>query len=151
MKVEGSRGEARTRVVIDTNVWISAALSRDGVPAGVVRRVLDRGVVVFSAETFAELDARLWQPKFDPWLSMELRRRLLHDASAAACWVDIPGEIASRKECRDAEDDKFIHAALAAYASWLVSGDQDLLAVGAIPGLRIASPREALEDAGFCA
>lgn len=39
---------------------------------------------VFSAATFAELEARLWKPKFDRYLSMEIRRAILHDVNAAA-------------------------------------------------------------------
>ena len=45
------------RVVIDSNVWLSAALSPAGTPSQVLRRVLAYGVPVFSAPTFAELEA----------------------------------------------------------------------------------------------
>jgi putative PIN family toxin of toxin-antitoxin system len=138
MKVES------LRVVIDSNVWISAALSPDGAPAKVVRRVLEYGLAVFSPATFAELETRLWKPKFDRYLSMELRRRLLHDIDAAAFWVDVPPAIAVQSYCRDVDDDKFIHTALAAQAPWLVTGDRDLLDVAAIPGLRIPTPAETI-------
>lgn len=147
MKVEPAR---LPRVVIDSNVWISAALSRDGTPAQLVRRVLECGIPVFSPETFAELETRFWRPKFDRYLSMELRRRILHDANAAALWVDVPEEMQAQTWCRDADDDKFIRAALAAEARYLVSGDQDLLKVAPIAGLKILSPGEALSDAEFC-
>jgi putative PIN family toxin of toxin-antitoxin system len=148
MKAEAGH---RQRVVLDSNVWISAALSRNGTPAQVVRRVLARGIPVFSAATFAELEARLWRPKFDRYLSMELRRRILHDASAAALWVEIPPALADRAWSRDADDDHFLRAALAAEAQWLVSGDRDLLDIEAPAGLRIVAPSEALGDRGFCA
>lgn len=147
MKVEAAR---RQRVVVDSNVWISAALSREGAPAQVLRRVLECGVPVFSAETFAELETRFWRPKFDRFLSMELRRRILHDANAAGYWVEVPPEIQVQTWSRDADDDKFIRAALAAQAGYLVSGDQDLLTLAPMTGLRIVSPLEALADAGFC-
>lgn len=139
------------RVVIDSNVWISAALSLDGAPAKLVRRVLEQGVVVFSPATFAELETRLWKPKFDRYLSMELRRRLLHDIDAAAFWVDVPPAIAALSYCRDVDDDKFIHTALAAQSPWLVTGDRDLLDVPAVPGLRILTPAAALDLAEFVA
>lgn len=146
MKVETATAG---RVVIDTNVWISAALSSDGAPARVLRRVLECGMPVFSAATYTELETRFWRPKFDRYLSMELRRRILHDASAAAHWVEIPQNLRVQAWCRDVDDDKFIHAALAAQAGWLVSGDQDLLTMPAIAGLRVVSPVEALADNGF--
>jgi putative PIN family toxin of toxin-antitoxin system len=127
MSPEAAPGRHGQRVVLDSNVWISAALNREGTPALVVRRVLQRGIPVFSAATFTELETRLWRPKFDRYLSMELRRRILHDASAAAFWVDIPAALAEWAWSRDADDDHFVRAALAAEAQWLVSGDGDLL------------------------
>jgi putative PIN family toxin of toxin-antitoxin system len=41
---------------------------------------------------------------------------------------------------RDPEDDKFLSAALEAQAEYVVSGDKDLLAVGAHRGVRVISP-----------
>jgi uncharacterized protein len=137
-----------TRIVVDTNVWISAALSSTGAPALVVRWVLSHAVPVLSEPTFAELERRLWLPKFDRYVSIELRQQILHDLSASAYWTDVPAEIASRTYCRDADDDKFIHTALAANAAWLVTGDQDLLSVPAIPELQIISPAEAVKRLG---
>lgn len=137
-------------VVIDSNVWISAALSRTGAPALLVRHVLERGLPVFSPDTFAEFETRLWLPKFDRYVSMELRQRILHDLNASAYWVDVPPEIAAKHYCRDASDDKFIHTALAAQAPWLVTGDQDLLDVPKVPDLRILTPAEAMQEPGFC-
>jgi putative PIN family toxin of toxin-antitoxin system len=139
------------RVVIDTNIWISAALSRDGAPARLVRQVLEHSLPVFSPATFAELETRLWRPKFDCYLSMELRRQILHDLNAAEHWVEVPPEIAACTHCRDADDDKFIHAALAAGAAWLVSGDQDLLDAPTVPGVRILSAADALRLPEFSA
>lgn len=145
------RAEARRqRVVVDTNVWISAALNRNGAPAGVAHRVLDHGLPVFSAATFAELELRLWRPKFDRYLGMELRQRILHDLSAAAFWVEVPEKLAMQTWSRDADDDHFVRAALAAEAAWLVSGDRDLLDLQPPPGLRIVAPAVALADSAFC-
>ncbi len=114
-------------IVIDTNVLISAALSPDGVPATLLAKVLTDHRVVFTTATFAELESRLWKPKFDRYINLEERKAVLHDVSAAAIWVDVPQSIANAAYSRDADDDMFIHAALAAEATLLVTGDQDLL------------------------
>ncbi|PIQ52311.1 MAG: putative toxin-antitoxin system toxin component, PIN family [Comamonadaceae bacterium CG12_big_fil_rev_8_21_14_0_65_59_15] len=132
------------RVVLDTNVWLSAALSPQGAPAQVVQRVLLQGVAVFSDATFAELQTRLWKPKFDRYLSLDVRHAILRDARAAALWVDIAPDLATQHWSRDADDDAFIRTALAAQASWLVSGDDDLLSLPSITGLTILSPTHAL-------
>lgn len=138
------------RVVIDTNVWLSAALSPTGAPSQVVRRVLASGVPVFSDATFAELEARIWKPKFDRYLSMEARQGILHDARALAHWVGVPADTAAQRFSRDGDDDKFIHAALAASALWLVTGDQDLLVIEVDSGVRIVAPAQVLLIDTFC-
>ena len=138
------------RVVLDTNIWLSAAISASGAPAQVVRRVLQHGMPVFSKAAFAELEARLWKPKFDRYLSLETRRAILHDANAVAHWVDIPAHLAAQTYSRDPDDDKFIHTALAASAAWLVTGDQDLLVIETQLPVRILTAGEALDEVNFC-
>ena len=55
------------RVVLDTNVLISALLQPTGSPRAVVNAIkAANGVLLFSDETFHELRARLFRPKFDP-------------------------------------------------------------------------------------
>ena len=95
MKVDPHRG--RRRVVVDTNVWISASLTANGAPAQLARRVLAECMPVLSEATFAELEARLWRPKFDRYLGMELRQRILHDLDAAAIWVANPPLLAAQR------------------------------------------------------
>ncbi len=129
--------------VIDTNVLISAALTARGAPARLVQRVLEHGMLVFSQPTFDELKTRLYRPKFDRYISLELREAVLHDLSAAARWVEI-GEPA--RYCRDRSDDMFIETALAARAGIVVSGDQDLLQAPPVEGLRILNPEQALAE-----
>lgn len=141
-------------VVIDTNVWISGLLTKTGQPAQLTRQVVRSAQPVFSAETFAELKDRLWRPKFDRYVTLEQRKSLLTDLEAIALWVDTPPDIAAQKFCRDATDDKFIHAALTAKAAWLVSGDKDLLILSTsllASGVRIVSPADALQLPEFLA
>lgn len=137
------------RVVVDTKVWISAALSKTGAPAQLVRYVLAHGIPVFTRRTFDELQSRLWKPKFDRYLSMELRKNLLHDASAAAFWADVPPTVRAQTYSRDPDDDAFVHAALAAEAPWLVTGDQDLLSLPPIARVQIVTPAMALGQRAF--
>lgn len=134
-------------VVIDSNVWISGMLTRSGAPAQLIRQVVRLGYPVLTPETFAELKQRLWLPKFDRYVSIEDRRRLLHEVDTTALWVDVPPKIAEQAFCRDADDDKFIHAALASNAGWLVTGDKDLLVLSdtlSASGVRIVSPSDAM-------
>lgn len=133
---------AALRLVIDTNVLISAALSSGGAPAAVVRMALARHRLVFSQATFDELRTRLYRPKFDRYISLENRERLLHDFNACADWVEIAEP---SHYCRDRDDDKFIETARTAQASYLISGDRDLLEAAAPDGLQIINAAQALE------
>ena len=132
------------KVVVDTNVWISGLLSRTGPPALLTRKVVQGGQAVFTAETFAELKERLWRPKFDRYVTIEQRKKLLSDIESSALWVEVPSTMATTTYCRDAADDMFIHAALTAQTTWLVSGDDDLLCLHPLGTLQILSPRDAL-------
>jgi putative PIN family toxin of toxin-antitoxin system len=140
---------AAPRVVIDTNVWISVFLVSTGAPARVVRSVLARGLPVFTQATFDELQTRLWKPRFDRYLTIDQRNRLLHDVNACALWVEIRPEMAVRRFSRDRDDDAFVHAALAAQARWLVTGDRDLLDVSESLPFEILTPAQTLADRAF--
>lgn len=146
MKVDPAVQARHGLVVVDTNVLLSAALVPGSVPAMLVDRLLDVGRLVFSAATFAELEERIWLPKFDRYLTIERRRRVLQQANAAAVWIDIPAALAQRAFSRDPKDDVFIQTALAAGAPRLISSDDDLLCLDPLDALRILTPRQALDE-----
>ncbi len=145
MKAEGDESPY-AKVVVDTNVLISAALVPGGLPAGLIDWLLQHARLVFSAETFAKLETRVWKPKFDRYISLEQRQALLGDLCSSGLWVDIPGDLAGQRWSRDADDDAFILAAHAAGASRLITGDEDLLVLQAVGPTLILSPRAALEE-----
>ncbi|MFZ2302347.1 MAG: putative toxin-antitoxin system toxin component, PIN family [Gallionella sp.] len=136
------------KVVLDTNVLLSAALSPRGAPAELVDTLLVEGRLVFSSAIFAELESRIWKPKFDRYLPIERRKHILHELGACALWVDVPAAISGQSFSRDVKDDAFIHAALAAGVTRLVSGDDDLLCLQPLGTLHIITPRAALEEIG---
>ena len=146
MRAESALPACYARVVLDTNVLLSAALSPGGAPAVLVDRLLLQGQLVFSKATFAELESRIWKPKFDRYLPIERRQRLLRDFDASALWVEVLPALAAQCFSRDASDDAFIHAALAAGACRLVSGDDDLLCLHPLETVHILTPRAALDE-----
>ena len=127
--------------VLDTNVLISAALSSKGAPHALVQHILNNGFLVFSTATFEELRSRIYRPKFDVYLSLDMREGLLHDFSASARWVE-PDTVLPYS--RDPSDDVFIATAMKAGLSFLVSGDKDLLEAPMPPGLQVLTPALAL-------
>ena len=127
--------------LLDTNVLISAALSNKGAPHALVQRILSQGCLVFSSATFEELRSRLYRPKFDVYLSLDMREGLLHDFSASARWIE-PDLVLPYS--RDPSDDVFIATAVKAGLPFLVSGDKDLLEAPLPAGLQVLTPTQAL-------
>lgn len=131
------------RAVLDTNVLISAVLG----PAGPPRKVIDavrreNGELIFSDETFNELQTRIWRPKFDSYVSRESRAIYLAQLKTVSAWVSIAG---AKMGCRDPDDDMFLETALIGDADCLVTGDGDLLEMTPHRGIPILTPATFLE------
>ena len=126
------------RAVLDTNVLISAALRPDGPPRAVVDAVREeRGVLLFSDETFDELRTRLLLPKFDRYVGRKGRAVFLAQLEAVSEWVPIAG---AKLGCRDPDDDKLLETALMGAAHCLVTGDRDLLEMPPFQNIPILTP-----------
>ena len=131
------------RVVLDTNILISAALRRQGLPRAVLDAVRAvNGVLLFSSETFDELRSRLHRPKFDRYVSREGRSIYLAQLVVVSEWVSITG---AKLGCRDPDDDKLLETALVGEADCLITGDRDLLAVYPFHDIPILTPAGFLE------
>lgn len=131
------------RALLDTNVLVSAVFF-----AGVPGRVLDalgqrRFALVLSPAILdeyrrvgAELERK--HPKlrgtFEPVVTLLAATATLVDAPPLAAPV-----------CADRDDDKFLAAAVVAWATVIVSGDRHLRDVSGWRGISVLTPREFLE------
>lgn len=130
------------RVVLDTNVLVSALLF-SGEPARIVTGWKSGAFVpVFSRETFDEFVKVLAYPKFE-LTDQEIDSLIEDEVLPFFEVVDIAESV--RGVCRDPADDPFLACALAANAAYLVSGDKDLLDLGRFKGAKIITPRELLK------
>lgn len=131
------------RVVLDTNVLISALLQPAGSPRAAVNKVKSaNGVLLFSDETFDELTTRLFRPKFDVYVSRRHRTVFLAQLETVSEWVAITG---AKLGCRDGDDDKVLETALTGNADCLVTGDRDLLDMSPFHGIPVLTPADFLE------
>jgi len=128
------------RAVIDTNVLVSAILSPKGVPAEVVR-AFQRGAfqLVLSPSILEEVRRVLFAPEIRRFwrIPEDHVLALLIDLERSALLV--PGTTPVRFG-RDPDDERFIAAALEAEATYLVSGDEDLLALRRVGRVEIVRP-----------
>jgi putative PIN family toxin of toxin-antitoxin system len=128
------------RVVVDTNVLISAALRPHGAPRAVVEAIhAAGGSLLFSDETIEELRTCIQRPKFDRFVSREDRALYVAQLEAVSEWVSIVG---AKLGCRDPEDDKLLETALMGRASCIVTGDEDLLTMSPFQGIPLVRPAD---------
>ena len=118
----------KTRVVLDTNVVLSALVFGGGA-AGRLRTAWQSGAFtpLVSTATAQELVRVLAYPKFR--LSTADQEELLADYLPYTTAVRIPSSPPNVPECRDPFDLMFLHLAVAGKADMLVTGDRDLLAL----------------------
>ncbi len=133
------------RVVLDTNVLLSALLFQAGTPSW-LRHAWQSGTVrpLASSDTTAELIRVLTYPRFR--LSAAEREDALADYLP---WCEVAAVPRRTRvpPCRDPFDRPFLMLAAAAKAEALVTGDRDLLALAdafAVPILTPARFREGL-------
>ncbi len=123
----GQEQKTLIRLVLDTNVLVSALLFSGEIGNVVSSWKASKFLPVFSQDTFDEFRRVLAYPKFS-LTPREIDVLLQNEVLPFCEVVDIEDEIIG--VCRDRSDDKFLSCAVAAKADYIVSGDKDLLVLG---------------------
>lgn len=138
------KGQA-PRVVLDTNVVLSALVFGGGPPAD-LRRAWQAGRCqpLMSKVTAAELIRVLAYPKFR--LSAEDREQLLADYVPYCTSIPVPHRVPGIPTCRDPSDVPFLELAVAGRGNYLVTGDRDLLSLGSAVPIAIVTAADLPAD-----
>ena len=130
-------------VVVDASTLVSAALKADSLPErALLRAVNEPSRLLLSQEVEDEYREVLFRNKFDRYVSIEHRQRILDLVVVAADRIENPAAV---RECRDPKDDKYLALALAGKAAVIVSSDvHHLLSMHPWRGIQILSPAEYL-------
>ena len=133
-----TRSVSRARLVLDTNVLLSALLFPSG-SLSWLRHAWQAGDVVplASPDTTGELIRVLCYPKFG--LTEDEREDLLAEY-LPWCETVIVSEPPDVPACRDPADLPFLQLALAGHAAAVVTGDDDLLAIAGECSVPILAP-----------
>lgn len=130
------------RVLIDTNVLISAALNANSVPFQAYIKAVSYPNDSLICEQNVEEMKRIFNKKFPSRLAA--LDRFLSTALLTLELVPIPtDENASESQIRDINDRPILRAAIAAKADILLTGDKDCLDSG-LENPRIMTPAEFL-------
>lgn len=132
------------RFVIDTNVYISAAISPHGKPYQVVFEATRRGILLTSTETFDELTTRLQRPRFLKYTTPEKRDAFIRFIRDQAHFVTITEKITA---CVDPDDDMFLEVAVNGQADYIITGNTKDFPPSPFRGIPILRPAEFLEIA----
>ena len=115
------------RVVVDTNVIVSAALVPGGNSAQLFDQVLESKIILVCAETIEELRRVLGYDRVTSRIPPGRRDLLVAMVAGAGETVEIAGN--RRVVASDPDDDKFIELAEAGRADCIITADRDLLAL----------------------
>src|SRR6266566_2523933 len=130
------------RIVLDTNVLVSAALKRNSTPGIAVLAVERRASLIKSLATERQLLEVVARPYFASLIDRDTAA-WLQKLMAAAELVTIAERIIA---CRDPTDDKFLELAVSGQADAIVTGDTDLLALNPFRHIPIVTPATFLRD-----
>lgn len=130
----------RTRIVIDTNVWLSG-LVYGGEPGRILKAFAGADIlVVVSEELLSELRNKVTHkfPLFIPRLSL-LEASIRKDAILVRLGTH---PVAAS---RDPKDNMVLETAFVGRCGYVVSGDKDLLILKSYEGIQIVKPAEFLQ------
>ncbi len=139
-KKEPEQRATPPRLVLDTNVLLSALLFQEG-SLSWLRTAWQSDAIcpLASHDTMAELIRVLSYPKFR--LTRDEREDLLADHLPWCETVTVPVSTV-HIDCRDPFDRPFVELAVAAKADVLVTGDKDLLVLASAFPIPILTPRQ---------
>jgi uncharacterized protein len=127
------------RIIIDTNIFVSAFVFKSETATDVVRFVALNHVMLFSESTFIELKMTLLKPKFTQIMELTTIKNLLKNLIRIGVFIEPKTKITV---CRDPKDNKFLELAVAGNADFIVTGDKDLLELPPFRNIRIITPKE---------
>ena len=134
------------RLVVDTNVIISAIISIEGIPAQILKAIRkNQAVLLVSDAIVQEYLEVLEYPKIQKYKKLDAEH--VRDLSSFLLTLTERVELLTEiKKSPDPDDDKFLSTAISGKADLLITGDkEDLLALKEIDGIPIVSAREALK------
>ena len=105
-------------------------------------RSLDDGTILTSLSVFEELNDVLGREKFDFYITLEERERFLESFIRESELVEITESV---QACRDPKDDRILELAVNGSASFIVTGDNDLLVLDPFRSIQIVTPAKLLK------
>ena len=130
------------RIVIDCNVLISAALSKNGASAKAIKVAEDFHQMILSEKTLSEFSDTILKTKFDKYFRPVDVRFAIISRYSNKCELIVPFHRVTIS--RDPKDDMYLELALSGKANCIITGDPDLLVLHPFENIPIISPKDFL-------
>lgn len=126
--------------VLDTNIIISAAISKDGNPARIFELFLEGKILNYTTEEIVkEIEEVMERPFFKEVIDEDYRKFILDNFKNLS--VIIRPIFDEKAVLKDEKDNKFIDCALSAKVGIIVSGDNHLLELRNYKGIDVLNAR----------
>ena len=135
----------KSRVIIDTNLWISFLISND---FSKLDKILNykHCTIIFSQELLEEFIEVSSRPKLMKYFGQFALAAIVETIEEFAEFIDVTSQI---KFLNDSKDDFLLSLAIDGKADYLITGDKELLEVGTYNGTIIISMTEFLNKFEF--
>lgn len=133
----------KTKVVIDTNIFISA-FGWGGKPLRIMQ-LLEKGRIIncISEDIFTELRIAITYPKLG--FSKKIQTNILEFVLSYSDFYESTEKV---NVSADPDDNKFIECALSSKAGYIITGDEDLLKIKNYKNIKFISPDQFLKSIG---
>jgi len=137
----------RQKVVLDTNIIISALIAKEGAPAKLFEKLIVEEIENYTnKEIIKELKEVLEREEITKRTTKKARNFILKQ------YLNNSMQIATKTKVKAVEhesDNKFIETALEANAEYVITGDQHLLKLREFKKINILKAKEFLEKTPF--
>ena len=132
------------RVVLDTNVLVSALIVKAGKPAQILGRIAQFELLT-TEESLAEVERVLGYPRIEKryGVSDEDITTYLERLRKVSKMLSVKNQVSAIKD--DPDDDKFLALAKEGRVDYIVSGDLHITDLGEYEGILILTPAQFLE------
>lgn len=130
-----------TRIVLDTNVVISAGISTDGNPALIFEMLILEDVKNYTTQDIIdEIKEVLLRPRITKIISLVEQEFIIGIFEKFSEKIAVGIKFQEIKD--DPDDNKFLECAVSASADYIISGDNHLLKLHKFRGIKIITPAE---------
>lgn len=131
----------KIRLVIDTNIFVSAFLGSKNAKFLVKEIFNDEYDLIISEEQLREIDEVLRRPKFTKYiLTWEIEELI----SLLSLKIIVPAIYDKINDCRDKKDNMILEEAVYGNAEYIIRGDEDLLVLNPYKWIKIYTLKEFL-------